>query len=150
MHVISVAAEALVSLLITIPSIHMKHLLNTPIAQIPQCTSSISQNATFCNRNMHISVKKWSIVRDLMNCGICEMSLEISHDFVGPIVHSFNKGRSEIFHRVRVAITYNVCYGQTGIPFKKDYGIRIQLKTDFTWIIFIVVVLRTSAATELT
>ena len=35
---------------------------NRPISQIPQCTSPISHNASFCNRNVHISVTKWCIV----------------------------------------------------------------------------------------
>ena len=29
-------------------------LTNRPISQIPQCTSSISHNAPFCNRNVHM------------------------------------------------------------------------------------------------
>ena len=34
--------------------------VNRPVAQIPHCTSPISHNAPFCNRNVHISVTKWS------------------------------------------------------------------------------------------
>ena len=33
-----------------------------PISQIPQCTSPMSHNAPFCNRNVDISVTKWCIV----------------------------------------------------------------------------------------
>ena len=36
---------------------------NRPGAQIPQCTSPISHNVPFFNRNVYISVKKWCIVR---------------------------------------------------------------------------------------
>ena len=54
---------------------------NRPVAQIPQCTSSITHNAQFCNRNMHIHVctfllqngASWDIC--LMHCGICEIGL---------------------------------------------------------------------------
>ena len=35
---------------------------NCTIAQIPKCTSAISQNAPFCYRNVHISVTKWCIL----------------------------------------------------------------------------------------
>ena len=35
---------------------------NRHVAQIPQCTSFVSHNAPFCNRNVHISVTKWCIV----------------------------------------------------------------------------------------
>ena len=38
-----------------------------PVAQIPQCTSPMSHNATFCNRNVHISVTKWCTVGCLSN-----------------------------------------------------------------------------------
>ena len=54
--------------------------VNRPISQIPECICAISHNATFCNRNVHISVTKWCIVANLwdiclMHCGICEMGL---------------------------------------------------------------------------
>ena len=32
---------------------------NRLISQIPQCTSPISHNAPFCNRNVHISITRW-------------------------------------------------------------------------------------------
>ena len=48
---------------------------NRPVSQIPQCTSPVSHNASFCNRNVHISVTKWCIVEYLMHCGVCEMGL---------------------------------------------------------------------------
>ena len=35
---------------------------NKPILQIPQCIRRIYHNASFCNRNVHISVTKWCIV----------------------------------------------------------------------------------------
>ena len=35
---------------------------NRPISQIPECICAISHNATFCNRNVHISVTKWCIM----------------------------------------------------------------------------------------
>ena len=35
--------------------------INTLVAQISQCTSPISHNASFCNRSVHISVTKWCI-----------------------------------------------------------------------------------------
>ena len=35
---------------------------NRLVAQIPQCTRSISHNAPFCNRNVHISVTRWCSV----------------------------------------------------------------------------------------
>ena len=48
-----------------------------PIEQIPRCTSSISHNAPFCNRNMHTFLLQngasWDIW--LMHCGICEIGL---------------------------------------------------------------------------
>ena len=40
---------------------------NWPNSQSPQCTSLISHNAPFCNRNMHISVAKWCAVGYLSN-----------------------------------------------------------------------------------
>ena len=42
------------------------------IAQIPLCTSHISHNASFCNRNVHISVTKWCIVWYLSNAS-CDL-----------------------------------------------------------------------------
>ena len=33
-----------------------------PLAQIPWCTSLVSHNAPFCNRNVHLSVTKWCII----------------------------------------------------------------------------------------
>ena len=38
------------------------HWGNRPISQIPESICAISHNATFCNRNVHISVTKWCIV----------------------------------------------------------------------------------------
>ena len=38
---------------------------NWPNSQIAPCTSPISHNAPFCNRNVHISVTKWCIVGSL-------------------------------------------------------------------------------------
>ena len=53
---------------------------NRPGAQIPQCTSPISHNAPFYNRNVHTCAHfcykngaLWDIC--LMHCGICEMGL---------------------------------------------------------------------------
>ena len=43
-----------------------------PVAQILQCSSSISHNAPFCNRIVH-TCALWNIC--LMHCGICEMGL---------------------------------------------------------------------------
>ena len=51
----------------------------TPVAQIPQCTSTISHNVLFCNRNVHMCAHfcyksaLWDI--HLIYCGICEMGL---------------------------------------------------------------------------
>ena len=55
---------------------------NRHIVQIPLCTSSICQNALFCNRNAHMCVRTqtdafWDIC--LMHCGICGMGLLISN-----------------------------------------------------------------------
>ena len=36
--------------------------VDRPTPQIPQCIRWISHNATFCNRNVHISVTNWCIV----------------------------------------------------------------------------------------
>ena len=50
---------------------------NRPVAQIPQCTSPISHNAPFCNRNVHTFLLEngalWDIC--LVHYGICEMGL---------------------------------------------------------------------------
>ena len=45
---------------------------NRPISQFPQFTSSISHNASFFNRNVHMCALL-DIAR--MHCGICEMGL---------------------------------------------------------------------------
>ena len=50
-----------------------------PVQQIPQCTSPMSHNAPFCNRNVHVCTfllqngALWDIY--LMHCGICETGL---------------------------------------------------------------------------
>ena len=50
--------------------------LKRPISQIPQCSSPISHNASFCNRNVHISVTKWCIMGYGTDaCGICARGL---------------------------------------------------------------------------
>ena len=50
-----------------------------PISQIPQCTISISHNAPFCNKNVHVCtflLKNSALLYIcLMHCGICEMGL---------------------------------------------------------------------------
>ena len=46
-------------------------IINRSIAQIPQCTKPISNNAPFCNRNMLENGALWVIC--LMRCGTCEM-----------------------------------------------------------------------------
>ena len=53
---------------------------NRPVAQIPQCTTAISHNAPFCNRNVHVCAHfcykngaLWDIC--VMHCVICEMGL---------------------------------------------------------------------------
>ena len=50
---------------------------NKPILQIPQFIRQLSHNAPFCNRHLHISLKKngatWNIC--LVHCGRCEMGL---------------------------------------------------------------------------
>ena len=52
---------------------------NRPIAQFPQCTSPLSHNAPFCNRNVHVCtflLQKgafWDIYR--MHCGFCQNGL---------------------------------------------------------------------------
>ena len=52
---------------------------NRPISQIPQCTSPISHNASFCNRNVHMCAhfcyKMVHCGISLIHCGICEMGL---------------------------------------------------------------------------
>ena len=49
---------------------------NRPAVQIPQCTSPISHNAPFCNKNVHIFVTKWCIVGYFpKDCGISELGL---------------------------------------------------------------------------
>ena len=54
-----------------LPSYH-----NTPVSQLPQCTSPISHNTTFSTKNVHISLTKWCIVDIcLMHCGVYEMYL---------------------------------------------------------------------------
>ena len=55
---------------ICLPKTHF-WLINTPIAQIPQCTKHISHNAPFCNRNMLENCALWVIC--LMHSTICEM-----------------------------------------------------------------------------
>ena len=57
--------------------------INKPVAQIPQCTTPISNRMYHfvieTYKYMHISVTKWCIVDPglwgscLMHCGICEM-----------------------------------------------------------------------------
>ena len=52
--------------------------LTRPAAQIPQCTSSISHNAPFCNRNVRVCTfllqnAFWDIC--LVHCGIYDMGL---------------------------------------------------------------------------
>ena len=62
--------------------------LTNSVAQITQCTSSISHNAPFCNRNVHthvdISVTKWCIVGYGTGalCDLCNRS----HFIVNPII----------------------------------------------------------------
>ena len=50
--------------------------VNRPVAKIPQCTSPVSHNVPFCNRNVHvhISVTKWCIVGYVSNA-LWEMGL---------------------------------------------------------------------------
>ena len=47
-------------------------VLNRPVAQIPQCTSSISNNAPFCNRNVYMCAH---FCYKMVHCGICELGL---------------------------------------------------------------------------
>ena len=42
---------------------------NRPISQYPRCICQISHSASFCSRNVHISVTKWCIVV----CGTCAL-----------------------------------------------------------------------------
>ena len=50
-----------------------------PVSQIPKCTSTKSQNAPFCNRNVHMCAHFcYKMVHRgifVMHCGICEMAL---------------------------------------------------------------------------
>ena len=52
---------------------------NRHVAQIPQCTRSISHNEPICNRNIYLRAlllqngALWDIF--LLNCGICEIGL---------------------------------------------------------------------------
>ena len=60
---------------------------NRPVSQIPQCTSPISYNAPFCNRNVHISVIKWCIMRYLsMHC-----TIDLWYGSIGRLLHALNK-----------------------------------------------------------
>ena len=47
---------------LSVQTLCMFYHCKSPISQIPQCASPISHNASFCNRNVHISVTKWCIV----------------------------------------------------------------------------------------
>ena len=47
-------------------------VLKRPVAQIPQCTSSISHNAPFCNRNVYMCAH---FCYKMVHCGICELGL---------------------------------------------------------------------------
>ena len=54
-----------------------------PVAQIPQCTSPMSHNATFCNRNVHICAHFcYKMMHCVMRCGICEMVLFSEHRMI--------------------------------------------------------------------
>ena len=51
----------------TFPSRRHTCWANLSISHIPLCTSPISNNAPFCNRNVHISGTKWCIVGYLLD-----------------------------------------------------------------------------------
>ena len=59
--------------------------LYRPITHIPQCIKQISQNASFCNRNVHTCTfllqnsALWDI--GLVHCGICETAL-LGHHWI--------------------------------------------------------------------
>ena len=63
---------------------HKYVVSNRPFAQIPQCTSSISHNAPFCNRNVHMCahflctflLQNGALCDNcMMHYGICKMGL---------------------------------------------------------------------------
>ena len=73
---------------------------NRPVAQIPQCTSSISHYAPFFKRNVHMCVlvlqngALWDI--SPMHCGICVMGLP-TDDEAHPRGSSNKRGHQAIF-----------------------------------------------------
>ena len=69
---------------------------NRPVAQIPQCTSSISHNPPLCNKNVHIFLLQNGALGDIwlmhceMHCEICEMDLFHSQVHLIPYKFIYN------------------------------------------------------------
>ena len=76
---------------------------NRPISQIPECICAISHNATFCNRNVHISVTKWCIMGYL-----CDALWDLWDGSIGPITSNVTQSRDILSQKTCVCEYYFV------------------------------------------